>query len=617
MENEIINYLDSKWLKYKLVNSQIMVYHSQCCGDEKPNHFYINYEWLWDCKKCTQKGNYNEFRALFWDLPVKTDWFYIPPEAERKPYRDVPKSEIRWYVAELHSVWKEALDYLTTKRWLSVATLQHFKIWVDWRWNIKIPSLVDWKVTNIKTRKSDKDVSDTPRYWHDTDANVWLFNEDILSEKPSTLFITEGEMDAMTLFEHWFTNVVWNNWWANFLGKDWKQKFKDVKELVIVYDTDKEGKDAAKKLAAEIWLWKCKIVELPEIAWEKKTDVNDYFQKMWKTKTDFENLLKTSAWFSTESVKHISEFNDELRKKLLDWDYTWVPTGIQWLDDIMWGYRKWRLIILSALTSIWKTTLSENLTLSLANRNKSVHFVSMEMPPIDICKRFLMLQEGIKEEELKGLQETDDIMEKVDGGLNKFKVWNTPIYLFNWTGTLSLEEVLTSIRVAKKAYNIEMAVIDHLHYFWHTSGNRAAEIASITREIKWLAMELEMPILLLAHLNRWGRTQQRRWIYMPTLADLKDAWAIEQDADQVLFLARDNESTDLVLKKKCILKLAKNRDGATWYVSLDFDLDIWLFTETIWVDYMEELVLWGNKKSTSTVAPLVTWVISPLSWLPF
>lgn len=98
-------------------------------------------------------------------------------------------------------------------------------------------------------------------------------------------------------------------------------------------------------------------------------------------------------------------------------------------------------------------------------------------------------------------------------------------------------------------------------------------------------MELETPVLLLAHLNRAGRAQQKRGLYIPTLSDLKDAGAIEQDADQVVYVCRDSEHEDENEKRKTIIKVAKNRDGQTGHVSFDFDLDIGFFSPVTGVDY--------------------------------
>lgn len=236
-------------------------------------------------------------------------------------------------------------------------------------------------------------------------------------------------------------------------------------------------------------------------------------------------------------------------------------------------------------------------------------FISMEMPPLDICRKFLMLHKRIEGEKLDWVLETSPIMSTVDEGLKEFKgdentPW-LPIYLFNGTGEISLKVILDVCRTAKEIYWVELVVIDHLHYFANSTGNRAAEVANSIRKIKSMAMELDLPILLLAHLNRAWRALQRKGMYIPSLADLKDAGAIEQDADQVLFVCRDSESHLESDRRKTILKVAKNRDGKTWHISMDFNMDVGVFSEMPWEDYLAAMMQ-NNTKSSSQAS---VWVV--------
>jgi len=129
-----------------------------------------------------------------------------------------------------------------------------------------------------------------------------------------------------------------------------------------------------------------------------------------------------------------------------------------------------------------------------------------------------------------------------------------------------------------------------LHYFAHGSYNLTAETSQAVRQIKQLAIELDLPIVLITHLNRSGRQKQKKGLYVPSLSDLRDTGALEQDADQVLFVCRDSESEDPDERKKAFIKCAKNRDGyAGWSVSCEFDEDITTFIEeAVGVDYAGE-----------------------------
>lgn len=110
-------------------------------------------------------------------------------------------------------------------------------------------------------------------------------------------------------------------------------------------------------------------------------------------------------------------------------------------------------------------------------------YVSMEMPPIDLCKKFLMLHQKLSGAELEKVEEKSDVMLKVEEGLKEFKN-GLPIYLFEQTGAVSIESVLEVCRLARKHHEIDLLVIDHLHYFGNGTGNRSAEVAKIMRSIK-------------------------------------------------------------------------------------------------------------------------------------
>ena len=94
-------------------------------------------------------------------------------------------------------------------------------------------------------------------------------------------------------------------------------------------------------------------------------------------------------------------------------------------------------------------------------------------------------------------------------------------------------------------------------------------------------MDLDICIILLAHLNRSGRQLQKKGMYIPVLSDLKDAGAIEQDADQVVFVCRDSEAEDEDERKKTVVKVAKNRDGKVGVCHFSFELDICYFSEVV------------------------------------
>lgn len=599
--NIIEQYLLEKKLEYKVINSgswpQFLLHRSPITGEEKWHHFYINARnWMWDDKKAQRRGNWNQFRELYWDDAI------VLPEQEfavkAKEYKVIPYANVLSYAQRLHSgEEKYLMDYLTNERWLEEKTLLNFRIWVD-SGKITIPIIdKDDVVVNVRRRRNPKDLDeDSPRYYAESGCKSGMFNAKCLANNPLEVYITEWEFDAMQLWQRGITNVLSVTLGAGYFPQEWVDQLKDVKKIYLCYDNDDAGKEGAKKTAEILGKDRVKIIDIPKQPWDKKVDLSDFFVKLKKTRADFMELVNSSKSPVTLEewvIKHVSEYNELLRKRLLEGEYTGVWTGYQKFDEIVWWLRKWRVVVWSWLTSVGKTTSTLNVALSLAERNIPSIYITTEMPPIDIYRKFLLLQQKISGKKIDKVEEGTALMNSIDNGLKRFKwvegkPW-LPIYLMDSVWQVTLEKVLEVCKVAKENYWMEVIFIDHLHYFGTSTSNRAADIANITRQIKAIALELDVPIVLLAHLNRAWRAQQRRGMYIPTLADLKDAGAIEQDADQVVFICRDSEAVDDKEKRKSIWKVAKNRDGATWHTSFDFDLEVWFFSEVSGVDYMQAM----------------------------
>lgn len=601
VNNIIKNYLEEKKIEYKVINSatgpQFLLKKSPITGEDKWHHFYVSATTgLWNDKKAQKSGNWNQFRWMYGD-----DAIVLPEQeftAAPKEYKTIPYETVRHYAQRLFTTAEAGImKYLSEERGLEEKTILHFKLWVE-NGRITIP-IIDSNdtVINIRKRRNPKETNEEiPRYSSESGCKSILFNERCLKWMPVEVYITEGEFDAMQLWQRGITNVMSVTLGAWYFSKEWADQLKDVKRVYLVYDNDDSWIEWAKKAAEIIGSDKVRLVSIPKPTGEKKIDLSDYFVKGKHTRADFMELVKWAKWmdaFDSDAIKHISEYNEELRKRLLEGDYRGLSTWYTKFDEIVGGLRKWRILVWSWLTSVGKTTSSLNLALSLAERNVPSIYITTEMPPLDICRKFLLLQQKISGKAIDKVEEGTAVMNSIDKGLAKFmwdgKTAGLPIYVMNSVGQITLQKVLDVCRVAKETYGMEVIFIDHLHYFGTSTNNRAADIANITRQIKAIALELDVPIVLLAHLNRAWRAQQRRWMYIPTLADLKDAGAIEQDADQVVFICRDSEALKETDKRKSIWKVAKNRDGATGHSSFDFDMEVGFFSEMKWIDYMQAM----------------------------
>ncbi len=596
MRNYLIQYFRDKQIEYKEANDQFWLSVCVSCGGDK---CYVSQtEGLWDCKKCGAKGNLNQFRKLLGDSAIDTSKYEGTKKAfVKKEYRTLQYNIPLQYASRLWGLEPEIQNYLLNERKLSKKILEKYKIGYNGK-AISIPLYEKDVLVNIKYRRDprkDKDENASPRYSQEKKCKPVLFNGNILNEPITTCYITEGSFDAMQLLQLGMRNVVGLTLGAGYFPKDWVEKFEDVKVIYLVYDNDQAGRDGAKNAANLLGVDRCKVVTLPIKEGRKKTDVTNYFIDDGYTKADFMEVVKDSKAVRTvedDSIKHISEFSEDLRKRLLEGEYLGEGTGFDLLDDVMGGLRKGRLIVLSGLTSTGKTSFSLNVCLNVALKKHPVFYFSLEMPPIDIAKKILMLRAKLTNTQLKEIDDPSQTLKDVDKTLVEFSdIDSVPIYLYKSSGVAKYATLAECARLAKEEYGVECIFVDHLHYFARSTNNVTSETSIIVRDIKQLAMQLDIPIVLLTHLNRGGRSQQRKGLYIPTLSDLRDTGATEQDADQVLFVCRDSENEDTAERQKALIKVAKNRDGyAGRFISMRFDEELTTFVEEKkGVDHLAEI----------------------------
>jgi replicative DNA helicase len=254
---------------------------------------------------------------------------------------------------------------------------------------------------------------------------------------------------------------------------------------------------------------------------------------------------------------------------------TGVPTGLPWLDDQTLGLQPGTLCILAARPSVGKTALALNIAANAATKGeKKVVFFSLEMPSDQLALRLLASEAKLDSERVsKGKlaqHDWDRIM--VQGE----RLMGAPIW-FDDSFMLSPVELRSKCRKLKRESGLDLVVVDYLQLM-HAPSDRASqsreqEIATISRSLKALAKELQVPVVALSQLNR---AVEKRKGERPMLADLRESGAIEQDADVVMFLHRpepeaeggqDAINSDV---QDIELILAKHRQGPTGLMSLVF-----------------------------------------------
>lgn len=544
---------------------------------------------------CLVRGNFNQLRQAFGD--DKIDYQGLIVDQDSPKYSDKEYKVLHYQTANVYAsrllARPDLVKYITENRGIAEGVFKKFRVGFGVNEMISIPIYENGALVNIRYRRDPKnDIQNIgAKYAVEAGCKSAIFNGDILNPSLDSVIITEGEFDAMVLISNGFENTVSVTLGAGGFPQAWLSKFQGIKKIYLCYDNDESGLKGMDMAAKELGKDRCFIIKLPKVDFRKKTDVTQYFVEDLATEQDFKSLLDKAEPVELkagELIKHISEFNDPLRKKLLEGDYFGQRTGFNSLDDIMGGLRKGRLIVLSGLTNSGKTSFSLNIGLNLADNKLPIYFFSLEMPPIDIAKKVLMLKAKLTNTHLKDLDDNSPLLPSIDSTLATFK--DLPVYLYAGHGEVTYKTLEDSSKKAVKDFGVQCIIIDHLHYFVKNHLNVTQETAKLVRDIKQLAMSLDIPVILLCHLNRGGRTKQRKGIYIPSLADLRDSGSIEQDADQVLFVCRDSESELEEDRQKTILKLAKNRDGGAGRgVSMIFDESIGAFVEQVGEDYLQEI----------------------------
>src|SRR5687767_6760310 len=314
-------------------------------------------------------------------------------------------------------------------------------------------------------------------------------------------------------------------------------------------------------------------------AYEDSTDVFDLLdQAESKIYEVTSNHLKNN-YESIDSVlvKTIQRIED-LRHR--NEDITGVPTGFVSLDRITYGWQNTDLIILAARPSVGKTALALNLARNAAmhpTKPTPVAMFSLEMSAGQLVQRILSAESEIWLEKIsRGKMEEHEMKQLYARGIQRLS--QAPLFIDD-TPALNIFELRAKCRRLKNKHNIGMVIIDYLQLMSGTgegrNSNREQEISNISRNLKGLAKELNIPIIALSQLSR--AVEQRgakEGSRVPQLSDLRESGAIEQDADMVMFLYRP-EYYDLTtsaegenIKGLTEVKIAKHRNGTLETIKL-------------------------------------------------
>ncbi len=252
------------------------------------------------------------------------------------------------------------------------------------------------------------------------------------------------------------------------------------------------------------------------------------------------------------------------------------------LDEMLWWFKPGELLILAARPAMGKTALALNLVLNAAiEQKKSVAFFSLEMTSESLVDRILSTVSRIPLYKItKNKLEADDFTSM---GEAIEQLWEANIYLDD-QGIATVPQMKSKLRRLKiEKWSLDLVIIDYLQLMSGAGGkyewNRVQEVSQISRGLKELSKELNVPIMALSQLSR---NVESRIDKQPQLADLRESGSIEQDADAVLMLYReDYYDPDTDRKGATDLLVRKNRNGQVWSIELMFRAETMKFEEVL------------------------------------
>lgn len=260
-------------------------------------------------------------------------------------------------------------------------------------------------------------------------------------------------------------------------------------------------------------------------------------------------------------VEQVVETSTEIEKNTLQKpDYT-LYTGITDLDKMICGLHKQELTIIGARPGVGKTTLALQIAEHIAERGTETAIISLEMSDTQVIQKLISRRARINSYKMRmGTLETKEL-EQI--GVVSAEIAELPIHLI--TKARTIQHIENIARKLKNKNNLGLMIIDYIQLIKNKGkfNSREQEVADITRTLKLLSLELNIPIVGLCQLNRNAARQE------PTLADLRESGAIEQDADNILFLYQEAESTETIVD--ITLKLAKQRAGEIGKINLKFN----------------------------------------------
>lgn len=378
----------------------------------------------------------------------------------------------------------------------------------------------------------------------------WVMYELYKFNKPIDLITVKEKLDDK--------NILDKVWWISYLS--------ELTEIVPTTANVFEYAQIVKNKSIHRWLIKC-WNEIISYWFDEDKQINELLEKaeksvFWVTQVFIKNKLVHINEILTQRYEEFAEIheNPELIKdhRLQFWFNN--------LDKKFGGLKWWDMVVVAARPSMWKTAFALNLAQNIW-RTKNIAIFSLEMSKEQLTDRMIASAMEIDSWKLAKWELEDSEFAKIWEAMEKLSESNIYIDDSAWGNLIDLKSKARRLKIESW---LDLVIIDYLQLM--TSGNtlnRVQEISEISRWIKSLARELNVPVIALSQLSR---AVESRVDKRPILSDLRESWSIEQDADIVMMLYRE-EYYDEFSDKKWVtdIYIRKNRNWPIWNVELIFN----------------------------------------------
>jgi replicative DNA helicase len=315
-------------------------------------------------------------------------------------------------------------------------------------------------------------------------------------------------------------------------------------------------------------------------------DTKDVFQMLDEAESNLfditqKNLNRSYSKLGDLAIKAQKELESLSKKEI---GMTGVPSGFKELDKVTNGWQRSDLIIVAARPGMGKTAFTLALAKNAAlDYKRPVAFFSLEMSALQLTHRLMSMVAEIPGSKLRNAQMEEYEWQQLNSAVERFS--EVPIFIDD-TPAINIFEMRAKCRRLKMHHDIQLVIVDYLQLMsagpeTRRGGTREQEISTISRSLKTMAKELEVPVIALSQLSRAVET--RGGNKRPQLSDLRDSGAIEQDADIVTFIYRpeyyEMEADPTISKDQAEILISKHRNGALGTVNLKFISQFAKFTD--------------------------------------